>query len=109
MESEDKEERICQNLREEIRELQKTKNDILIREEWEHWEREALYHKYYEVLRDKGIFYTRFCEELRIMKNVTRVTRYQQAANYATELRNVDPRFILESNKDENADRNGQS
>ena len=51
--------------------------------------RECLHQMKYRLLRDKGIFYFRFCEELRTLKRVQTVTKKQTVADYATNLKTV--------------------
>lgn len=88
-------------LRIRIAELKNELKSLVIEEVRQQWESEILDHKYLEILKDRGVFYMRFCDIWRNMGIVQRVNKSQGASDYASELKSVGT-YHLESYKDEN-------
>jgi hypothetical protein len=63
--------------------------ELIKEEEKQQWESEILDAKCLTLLKDKGVFYKRFCDLWRTMRNVLRVTKSQVASDFASDLKNV--------------------
>jgi hypothetical protein len=77
-------------LKEKERHLREELTHLIKEERLQQWESEILDNKCDALLKDKGVFYMRFCELWRTMKTVHRVTKSQVASDFASDLKQVE-------------------